>query len=200
MELLWQVLEGEGLAHGNQAGNITAASMDPFWLRSHGGPPLMPPRTPGVHTHEEWKGMAQSVGLVVEPVVLNRLGVFPESATTVQADWTATARRLSGKKSARGRTELIRTLYRYLDDRIAAWLRQKYKRPQGRRLQSWRLLARIRSGHHDLFAHWRRASEVACARGEPYDARVSRTVLRAPRGAVPRGDSTGSLRAGDRWR
>jgi hypothetical protein len=31
--------------------------------------------------------MAQPVGLVVEPVVLNRLGVFPESATTVLADW-----------------------------------------------------------------------------------------------------------------
>ena len=47
----------------------------------------MAPRAPGVHTHEEWKGMAQPVGLVVEPVVLNRLGIFPESATTVLADW-----------------------------------------------------------------------------------------------------------------
>ena len=47
----------------------------------------MAPRASGVHTHEEWKGMAQPVGLVVEPVVLNRLGVFPESATTVLADW-----------------------------------------------------------------------------------------------------------------
>jgi hypothetical protein len=47
----------------------------------------MAPRAPGVHTHEEWKGMAQPVGLVVEPVVLNRLGLFPESATTVLADW-----------------------------------------------------------------------------------------------------------------
>jgi len=45
----------------------------------------MDPRAPGVDTHEEWKGMAQPVGLVVEPVVLNRLGVFPESATTVLA-------------------------------------------------------------------------------------------------------------------
>ncbi|MCP9883343.1 N-6 DNA methylase [Cyanobium sp. Alchichica 3B3-8F6] len=44
-------------------------------------------RASGVHTHEEWKGMAQPVGLVVEPVVLNRLGLFPESATTVLADW-----------------------------------------------------------------------------------------------------------------
>lgn len=24
----------------------------------------MPPRAPGVHTHEDWKGMAQPVGLV----------------------------------------------------------------------------------------------------------------------------------------
>jgi hypothetical protein len=47
----------------------------------------MPQRDPGVHTHEEWKGMAQPVGLVVEPVVLKRLGIFPESATTVLADW-----------------------------------------------------------------------------------------------------------------
>jgi hypothetical protein len=31
--------------------------------------------------------MAQPVGLVVEPVVLNRLGIFPESSTTVLADW-----------------------------------------------------------------------------------------------------------------
>jgi len=31
--------------------------------------------------------MAQPVGLVVEPVVLSRWGVFPESATTVLADW-----------------------------------------------------------------------------------------------------------------
>ena len=35
--------------------------------------PLTRPRVPGVHTHEEWKGMAQPVGLVVELLVLNRL-------------------------------------------------------------------------------------------------------------------------------
>jgi N-6 DNA Methylase len=61
--------------------------MEPFWLPAKRGDLLMPPRAPGVHTHEEWKGMAQPVGLVVEPVVLNRLGIFPESATTVLADW-----------------------------------------------------------------------------------------------------------------
>jgi hypothetical protein len=47
----------------------------------------MPQRAPGVLSHKEWKGMAQPVGQVVEPVVLNRLGIFPESATTVLADW-----------------------------------------------------------------------------------------------------------------
>jgi hypothetical protein len=31
--------------------------------------------------------MAPPVGLVVEPVVLYRLGIVPESATTVLADW-----------------------------------------------------------------------------------------------------------------
>jgi len=60
------------------------------------------------------------------------------------------------------RTELIRKLYRYLDHQIAGWLRRKHKQLRGRRLQSWRLLARIRSRHRDLFAHWRRTSEVAC--------------------------------------
>jgi hypothetical protein len=31
--------------------------------------------------------MANPVGLVVEPAVLNRLEIFPESATAVLADW-----------------------------------------------------------------------------------------------------------------
>jgi len=47
----------------------------------------MPPRPPGSPTHEEGKGMANPGGVVVEPVVLNRLGIFPESATAVLADW-----------------------------------------------------------------------------------------------------------------
>ena len=86
MELIRQVLEGEGLGHGS-AGSIVATNVYPFRLHANGGHLLMPPRAPGVYTHEVWKGMAQPVGLVVEPVVLNRLGIFPESATTVLADW-----------------------------------------------------------------------------------------------------------------
>tara|TARA_Y100000589_G_C27191423_1_gene644972 strand:- start:164 stop:4312 length:4149 start_codon:yes stop_codon:yes gene_type:complete len=40
----------------------------------------------GIHIHEEWKGMAQPVGLVVEPVVLDRLGIFPEKNIKVVTD------------------------------------------------------------------------------------------------------------------
>ena len=32
----------------------------------------------GINIHEEWKGMTQPVGLVVEPIVLDRLGIFQE--------------------------------------------------------------------------------------------------------------------------
>lgn len=40
----------------------------------------------GVNIHEEWKGMTQPVGLVVEPIVLDRLGIFPEKSIRVISD------------------------------------------------------------------------------------------------------------------
>ncbi|TGH20875.1 MAG: SAM-dependent methyltransferase, partial [Aphanocapsa feldmannii 277cI] len=42
--------------------------------------------TPGLHTHQEWLGLVQPVGLVVAPVVLDRLGLFPEAGTARLAD------------------------------------------------------------------------------------------------------------------
>ena len=42
--------------------------------------------TPGVHTHQEWLGLVQPVGLVVAPVVLTRLGLFPESQPRALAE------------------------------------------------------------------------------------------------------------------
>ena len=42
--------------------------------------------TPGLHTHQEWLGLVQPVGLVVAPVVLTRLGLFPESQPRTLAD------------------------------------------------------------------------------------------------------------------
>jgi hypothetical protein len=38
-------------------------------------------RTPGVHTHEQWLGLVQPVGLVVAPTVLNKLELFPNQGT-----------------------------------------------------------------------------------------------------------------------
>ncbi len=40
----------------------------------------------GINIHEEWKGMTQPVGLVVEPTVLDRLGIFPEKNIKVVSD------------------------------------------------------------------------------------------------------------------
>ncbi len=40
----------------------------------------------GVYIHEEWKGMTQPVGLVVEPIVLDRFGIFPERSIKVITD------------------------------------------------------------------------------------------------------------------
>ena len=58
------------------------------------------------------------------------------------------------------KTELMAKLYHYLDDRIACWLRQKYKKLRGHRLRSWLLLDKIRKLRTDLFAHWQHASAV----------------------------------------
>ena len=58
------------------------------------------------------------------------------------------------------KTELIARLYHYLDDRIACWLRQKYKKLRSNRLRSALLLDQIRKLQKDLFAHWHQASAV----------------------------------------
>jgi hypothetical protein len=58
------------------------------------------------------------------------------------------------------KTELIGKLYHYLDDRIAAWLRQEHKRLRSQGWRSWQLLNRLRLQRSDLFAHWHRASAV----------------------------------------
>ena len=46
----------------------------------------MSQRESGIHVHEEWKGMTQPVGLVVEPIILDRLGIFPEKDLKVLSD------------------------------------------------------------------------------------------------------------------
>ena len=41
----------------------------------------MPYGTPGIHTHEQWLGLVQPVGLVVAPAVLTKLQLFPNQGT-----------------------------------------------------------------------------------------------------------------------
>ena len=45
----------------------------------------MPPLTPGSHTHEQWLGLVQPVGLVVAPAVLAKLQLFPNQSTAYLA-------------------------------------------------------------------------------------------------------------------
>jgi hypothetical protein len=37
--------------------------------------------TPGPHTHEQWLGLVQPMGLVVAPAVLSALQLFPNQST-----------------------------------------------------------------------------------------------------------------------
>ena len=43
-------------------------------------------RENGINIHEEWKGMTQPVGLVLEPTILDRFGIFPERNIKVISD------------------------------------------------------------------------------------------------------------------
>jgi PAS domain-containing protein len=95
----------------------------------------MPPRAPGVHTHEEWKGMAQPVGLVVEPVVLNRLGIFPESATTVLADWQQRLEELledqpDGEQAASEQWLSVAPSFEGFCQEVLAWQPGDLRRPE----------------------------------------------------------------------
>ena len=89
----------------------------------------MAARAPGVHTHEEWKGMAQPVGLVVEPVVLNRLGVFPESATTVLADWQQRLEQLLEDKRVGEQWLTAAPSFELFCEEVLAWQVGDLRRP-----------------------------------------------------------------------
>ncbi len=90
----------------------------------------MAPRAPGVHTHEEWKGMAQPVGLVVEPVVLNRLGVFPESATTVLADWQQRLEQLLEDRPVDEQWLSVAPSFELFCQEVLAWQADDLRKPE----------------------------------------------------------------------
>ena len=102
-------------------------------------------------------------------------------------------------------TMLAKTL-RSIDKYLVRWAMRKYKRLKGRRMRAWAFLEDVFKRQPEVFAHWR-ILEPTTGRWEPYDGRLSRTVLREPEGEIPSGHSpnyraTANKAAGkptDRW-
>ena len=73
--------------------------------------------------------MAQPVGLVVEPVVLNRLGVFPESATTVLADWQQRLEQLLEDKPVGEQWLTAAPSFELFCEEVLAWQEGDLRKP-----------------------------------------------------------------------
>jgi hypothetical protein len=74
--------------------------------------------------------MAQPVGLVVEPVVLNRLGVFPESATTVLADWQQRLEQLLDDQSVGEQWLSVAPSFELFCEEVLAWQPGDLRKPE----------------------------------------------------------------------
>ena len=82
-----------------------------------------------------------------------------------------------------------------IDEHLVRWAMQKFKRLRGQPTKAWRWLDAARQREPQLFAHWhlpRFNPTPDC--GEPYDGRLSRTVLREREGEVPSRHSPGFFR------
>jgi len=74
--------------------------------------------------------MAQPVGLVVEPVVLNRLGVFPESATTVLADWQQRLEQLLEDQTIGEQWLSVAPSFELFCQEVLAWQEGDLRKPE----------------------------------------------------------------------
>lgn len=74
--------------------------------------------------------MAQPVGLVVEPVVLNRLGVFPESATTVLADWQQRLEQLLEDQPVGEQWLSVAPSFELFCEEVLAWQAGDLRKPE----------------------------------------------------------------------
>ena len=74
--------------------------------------------------------MAQPVGLVVEPVVLNRLGIFPESATTVLADWQQRLEQLLEDQPAGEQWLSVASSFELFCQEVLAWEPGDLRKPE----------------------------------------------------------------------
>jgi hypothetical protein len=81
---------------------------------------------------------------------------------------------------------------RALDRDLALWARRKYKKLHHHLRRATHWIARLSRRAPELLAHWQMGCGVA-PWWELYESRGSRTVLREPRGAIPRGYSPRDL-------
>jgi RNA-directed DNA polymerase len=69
-------------------------------------------------------------------------------------------------------------LFRILDERLVIWIGKKFKKYRGRRKKSWKYLEELKRTRSHLFQHWIYTfGQSSTNQQEPYEARVSRTVL-----------------------
>ena len=73
-------------------------------------------------------------------------------------------------------TKAIRNILFHLDCRISRWAKMKYKTLRTLRQAADRV-NRARANNPHWFAHWQHSETYSVGQEEPYDARVSRTVL-----------------------
>src|SRR5947207_11979715 len=95
------------------------------------------------------------------------------------------------------KTQLRPTLKR-IDAYVIRWARRKFKRMrhQTKGARDW--FDRLRRANPTLFAHWTLCHGNGRT-SEPCDSRGSRTVLGAPGGESPPGDSTFASPGGRHW-
>ena len=85
----------------------------------------------GINIHEEWIGMTQPVGLVVEPTVLDRFGIFPEKDIKVVSDFQ---RRLASLFEDQIKGEKSLTVIKNLKDfckEVLDWQDSDLLKPEG---------------------------------------------------------------------
>ena len=73
---------------------------------------------------------------------------------------------------------------RRIDEHLVRWAMHKFKRLRRRPAQAQKTLDAAQQRQPTLFAHWQLVSPDA-GLWEPYDGRLSRTVLREREGEVP---------------
>ena len=79
----------------------------------------------------------------------------------------------------------MRNVCNYFDRKLMQWARRKYRNLKGGLVGSYRWLKAVADKMPNLFVSWRLFGIPTARYWEPYDARVSRTVLREAEGETP---------------